>query len=341
MPIRHIALAGFSAFETQTIESFFKLAGRRPPGYAIVPDVGMADVVLLNGDDAPAVGQMAAKPPLAAIIAIGKAPAQAGWLHMARPIRLLSVLDAIEQQMKGREPPPAPVQASAPAARSGDFESTRAPEQAAPVTIAKTWAPVPSAAPSPAPVPAASPAVEPAASPPAFRRSRGGLTGFGNSRLDDSQSIYDQKPAAPRSDDDLILVVDDSDIVLRFMQARLQRFGYAVELATNGEEAVQMVQGKDYKFVFLDVMMPGIDGYQTCRLIKKKLDANGKPPTVVMLSSRGGSIDKIRGTLAGAAAYLTKPLNEAALLKVLADHDEQTKASFGMTRPASQAASRM
>jgi CheY-like chemotaxis protein len=73
--------------------------------------------------------------------------------------------------------------------------------------------------------------------------------------------------------------------------------------------------------VFLDVMMEGLDGYQTCKAIKGRRYPGGKAPAVVMLTSRGGTIDKVRGTFAGCDAYLTKPLDEAKMLKVLLKFD--------------------
>ena len=127
---------------------------------------------------------------------------------------------------------------------------------------------------------------------------------------------------------DDILVVDDSDIALKFMQNRITRYGFRAELAKSGEEALTRLAVEKFKFVFMDVMMEGLDGYQTCRAIKQRKYASGKAPIVVMLTSRGGSIDKIRGGLAGCDAYLTKPLNEAELLKVLSKYDEQVERSF-------------
>jgi two-component system, cell cycle response regulator len=119
---------------------------------------------------------------------------------------------------------------------------------------------------------------------------------------------------------DHILVVDDSDIALRFMANCLGRFGFDVHLARSGEEALQRVSEEHYAFVFLDVTMPGIDGYQTCKLIKKRPYPRGqRAPTVVMLTSRGGMVDKMRGTLAGCDAYLTKPLQHDALMKIVGD----------------------
>ncbi|NJM43118.1 MAG: response regulator [Brachymonas sp.] len=130
---------------------------------------------------------------------------------------------------------------------------------------------------------------------------------------------------------DHILVVDDSDIALKFMRNRLSRFGFLADLVSSGEEALGRMNVRPYKFVFLDVMMEGLDGYQTCRAIKQRKYSDGKPPVVVMLTSRGGTIDKIRGTLAGCDAYLTKPLNERDLIAVLAKHDRNVARGFQET----------
>jgi two-component system, cell cycle response regulator len=130
---------------------------------------------------------------------------------------------------------------------------------------------------------------------------------------------------------DHILVVDDSDIALKFMRNRLTRFGFRTDLVNSGEEALGRLNVRPYKFVFLDVMMEGLDGYQTCRAIKQRKYSEGKPPVVVMLTSRGGTIDKIRGTLAGCDAYLTKPLNERDLIAVLAKHDRTVARGFQET----------
>jgi two-component system, cell cycle response regulator len=128
------------------------------------------------------------------------------------------------------------------------------------------------------------------------------------------------KGERPTSRLDNILVVDDSDIALRFMANCLGRFGFEVHLSRSGEEALNRVAQEHFEFVFMDVTMPGLDGYQTCKLIKKRPYTDGRrAPTVVMLTSRGGLVDKMRGTLSGCDAYLTKPLQQDALLKVIGD----------------------
>jgi DNA-binding response OmpR family regulator len=121
-----------------------------------------------------------------------------------------------------------------------------------------------------------------------------------------------------------VLLVDDSDIALKHMQNRMRHFGYACDFVRSGEEALAMVSTHNYHFVFLDVMMAGLDGYQTCKAIKNNKARRGPAPVVVMLTSRGSTIDKIRGTMAGCDAYLTKPLNDNRMASVLAKFDAST-----------------
>ena len=137
-----------------------------------------------------------------------------------------------------------------------------------------------------------------------------------------------QTPIFSAQQYDDILVVDDSDTALKFMQSRLARYGFRAELVKTGEEALARLATGTFKFVILDVATEGLDGYQTCRAVKQLKYISSKPPVVVMLTNRGGSADKIRGGLAGCDAYLTKPLIEAELLKVLSKYDEQVERSF-------------
>jgi CheY-like chemotaxis protein len=123
-----------------------------------------------------------------------------------------------------------------------------------------------------------------------------------------------------------VLLVDDSDIALKYMQNRLRHFSYECDMVHSGEEALAMVATQNYQFVFLDVMMAGLDGYQTCKAIKNNKARRGPAPVVVMLTSRGGTIDKIRGSMAGCDAYLTKPLNDKKLAIVLTKFDDSTVA---------------
>ncbi|MBX3585949.1 MAG: response regulator [Ramlibacter sp.] len=116
---------------------------------------------------------------------------------------------------------------------------------------------------------------------------------------------------------DTVLVVDDNATVRAFMQAKLAPFGFEVDIAETGEEAIGLSGTQEYACVFLDVVLPGIDGYQVCKLIKSNKQAI-KKTAVVMLTSRSSPFDKLRGSLAGCDEYLTKPLDEDRLLEVIA-----------------------
>ncbi|CAN5495576.1 hypothetical protein BH11PSE11_BH11PSE11_13130 [soil metagenome] len=113
-----------------------------------------------------------------------------------------------------------------------------------------------------------------------------------------------------------VLVVDDSATVRAFMRAKLAPFRFDVDYAENGETAIDMAQSKPYTCIFLDILMPGIDGYQVCKLIKASPAT--KDTAVVMLSSKSSAFDKFRGNWAGCDAYLGKPVGEDELLATIA-----------------------
>ncbi|TWO70626.1 response regulator [Caenimonas sedimenti] len=148
---------------------------------------------------------------------------------------------------------------------------------------------------------------------PALRRT---LSGSGHGRTQPIQPISDAA-TNKRMLGDTVLVVDDNATVRAFMQAKLAPYGFEVDFAETGEEAVGLSGTQEYTCVFLDVVLPGIDGYQVCKLIKSNKQAI-KKTAVVMLTSRSSPFDKLRGSLAGCDEYLTKPLDEDRLLEVIA-----------------------
>jgi DNA-binding response OmpR family regulator len=104
-----------------------------------------------------------------------------------------------------------------------------------------------------------------------------------------------------------ILVIDDEPYILRSLSYLLQREGYSVETATNGEEGLQRVRGLRPPLVFLDIMMPHMNGYEVCEQIKQ--DPSLEATYVIMLSAKGQQIDRERGLLGGADEYMTKPFS--------------------------------
>jgi two-component system cell cycle response regulator len=115
---------------------------------------------------------------------------------------------------------------------------------------------------------------------------------------------------------DWVLVVDDNQTVREFMKSKLAAFSFNVDYAESGEQAIGFTGQKHYACIFLDVVMPGIDGYQVCKLIKSNRSA--QKTSVVMLTSKDSPFDKIRGSMSGCDAYLTKPVDEEKLLETIA-----------------------
>ncbi len=111
------------------------------------------------------------------------------------------------------------------------------------------------------------------------------------------------------------LVVDDSTTVRRLMDLTLTPMGIEVEFADNGEDAIALVGANEYDIIFLDVILPGVDGYRVCRTIKG--DKRTKSVPVIILTSKGSAFDKVRGMMAGTDVYLTKPLERTELVKAI------------------------
>jgi len=123
-------------------------------------------------------------------------------------------------------------------------------------------------------------------------------------------------PVAPPKDTRLAaLVVDDSFPIRRQMQMELEPFVGHVDLAEDGEQAIELIAANVYDIVFLDVVLPGMDGYKICRTIKR--DQRTKQTPVVMLTGNSSPFDRVKGRLAGCDTYLTKPVDHPTFEKVL------------------------
>ena len=109
-----------------------------------------------------------------------------------------------------------------------------------------------------------------------------------------------------------VLVVDDSNTIRRSAEIFLKQAGHDVLLAEDGFDALAKINDWHPEVVFCDIMMPRLDGYQTCAIIKRNARFTGVP--VIMLSSKDGVFDKARGRMVGAEDYLTKPFAKEQLL---------------------------
>jgi twitching motility two-component system response regulator PilG len=115
-----------------------------------------------------------------------------------------------------------------------------------------------------------------------------------------------------------IMVIDDSSTIRRSAEIFLTQAGYQVVLAEDGFAALAKINDHHPALVFCDILMPRLDGYQTCALIKKSARFHATP--VLMLSSKDGLFDRARGALVGSSAYLTKPFSKDSLLAAVRTH---------------------
>jgi CheY-like chemotaxis protein len=114
-----------------------------------------------------------------------------------------------------------------------------------------------------------------------------------------------------------ILVVDDDPTILRLLQVNLEMEGHEVLTAGDGYEALERLREGRPEVVLLDVMMPGLDGWQVCERIRADDDASLASTPVVFLSARAQESDLTRGTEVGADAYVTKPFDPLALIELV------------------------
>jgi twitching motility two-component system response regulator PilG len=115
-----------------------------------------------------------------------------------------------------------------------------------------------------------------------------------------------------------VMIIDDSNTIRRTAEALLKKAGYEVYTAADGFEAMSMITDNNPDIIFVDIMMPRLDGYQTCSLIKHNKVFRSIP--VIMLSSKDGLFDRARGRIVGSEHYLTKPFTREELLSAIETH---------------------
>lgn len=115
-----------------------------------------------------------------------------------------------------------------------------------------------------------------------------------------------------------VMVIDDSKTIRRSAESLLQKAGCDVITADNGFEALPMISAQHPDIMFIDIMMPRLDGYQTCALVKNNAKYRDIP--IIMLSSKDGLFDRAKGKVVGAEQYLTKPFTRDDLLGAIRTH---------------------
>jgi len=132
--------------------------------------------------------------------------------------------------------------------------------------------------------------------------------------LAELRDLVEQLPPAHNADANHILVIDDSESLRKMMEVALLAAGYHVDVAPNGEDGLKMALERRFDLIFVDLVLPGMNGYDVCRVLKREIRVDCP---VVILTSKSSRIDRFRGSLVSADRYLTKPLAIADLKATL------------------------
>jgi two-component system cell cycle response regulator len=298
-----VEIIGFAPADRALFASTFALSARRETRYSEFRAgmSGKPDLYLVDSDDAHAMRALDERAPDVTTpgVLVGAAPAGTRWLVIERPIRWLRLFKALDESLENALNARTRMEATV-----SDFVKT--------LTLAELEE---------------------------LERTRGQMQGAGDAPNSDLITTHAGLSAealasssamgvgAPnragqvasaqmraRQPADWVLVVDDNLTVRKFIAQKLAPFNINVDFAETGEQAVGLTGTKFYSCVFLDVVMPGIDGYQVCKVIKSK---KTQKTAIVMLTSKDSPFDKIRGKMAGCDAYLTKPVDEDRLLETI------------------------
>jgi len=341
--LHRIALLGFSAFERNTLGSYFRLASTRDPRYEQVQMLTEADFVVADADHAPSVQLVQAVERMPETVFVGSRPPEGAIAWLARPIDPLRVLRELDVMAARRMP------AAARAEPTGDAAARRRtviqpvrPHRPAPPeellrppaeTLDLTLPDLPDvqgpASPAPPPAPrsgiaqaaAAGPVVEgPASTRRSAEPTRGPATAAAPAAaapvaVAAASAARPSATAAPKPG--TALLVDDSDVALRFLEKKLAPFGLVTDAVSHSAAAIERLARRHYDFVFLDMELGEgsmLDGLGLCQHIKREPQA----ANVVMVTAHHTELDRVRGALAGCDGFLGKPLDEDELALYLA-----------------------
>lgn len=300
-----VAILGFSAFDRKALASYFQLTGRTRPRYAHVLNADLADLVIADADEPGVLELLRTLGRVQDALFIGALapPEAAAW--MMRPIDQTQVLRELDALMARRDNPrssPLPLTLPSSLGRGalrtiGMLDLPDAPTRRVDDDLP--------------------PRRHPAQLDPQEARRR-------------ELEALRRPQIAPRA-----LLVDDSEVALHFLKRQLQAYAIDVDLARDSERALDLLTHHVYGLVFLDVDLgphSRTDGLTLCHQIRYRLHhPGGRAPMVVMVSAFHDPVDQVRGTLAGAEAYLGKPLDLTALDRLLGRQ--------GLHRPLGQAGS--
>jgi CheY-like chemotaxis protein len=289
--VHRVAFLGLRESERQGIVACLRLASARGPRYELTALIDEAGLLIADAEHPPSVQLAVASEMLNRTLFIGSAAPVGAAACMPRPIdpeHLLRELDALVGGPVMQTERPTPVRAEPPLQA-----------QASPPEMPDSGVDLLLDLPD-----------------PAARRSTSSLMKRrGAPSAAPAAGVVEPEAPAPTA-----LLVDDSEIALRFLESRLQRWGLLMDRALSSGRAIEMMAKQRYDFVFLDVELGAqsdLDGMALCQHIKRDQGHLVAPSVVIMVSAHASQIDRVRGDLAGCDGFLSKPLDEIELQRLL------------------------
>lgn len=279
-----VQLLGFSTREQTLFASVFKLSIGRPMHYVQFDAVmhPHADFFIVDAQDPAAIEQFIVIDPesYGGALFIGAAPFNSDHPVISRPIRWAEVLLRLDELPR----PAHPAQVAALVA-TGIVQPSQ-------VSVGST-------------------------TPPAAETAAPGLAPDAENDLEIStiQDWYDRDNVVTFQTDPAVLVVDGDIAARRYMAAKFIDLKYRVDFAESGEQALEFARVNRYNAIFIETMLPGIDGYEVCKALKARADR--RRVAIVFVTARVSTLDRVKGAMAGCDAYLTKPIDQEKLVAVL------------------------
>ena len=292
MPAVHrVAFLGLRNFERETIAACLRLTAARVPHYELAGLLDEATLLIADAEHAPSVQVVVATEMLGRTLFIGSTPPAGAAACMRRPIDPQHLLRELDALVAEPE-----AQRAAAVRLAVERPPLEARDSEVDLLLDLPVAPSPCAG--------------------------SGLTGPAVDRRHAA-------PVTPEAPAPTALLVDDSEIALRFLESRLQRWGLMMARALGSGRAIQLMVQRRYDFVFLDVELGNLsdlDGLALCQHIKRQQHQWVAPSIVIMVSAHATQVDRVRGGLAGCDGYLGKPLDEVELQRLLLRHGLKPRA---------------
>ena len=280
-----VSILGFSSFDVTLLKAFFQPEPLRRHRCGMVNTIAESEVIVLNADNLRLVQALKNNKPKQLVVMIGAHDSGTGWPRLERPLLLNAILSIIDEHLGGQR---AGTDIRGMLETKFDTNTTHLAGFHAGLSneVATAGMVIPKSL---------------------------------NDALKNAVKQVRLQTRKQETDFNFqgVMVVDDNELALNYMHSKLKILGINSVIANSGRLALSNLRSASYKVVFMDVVMDGMDGYQVCKSIKRANYGNSQPPVVIMLTSRGGTIDKIRGSLSGCDAYLTKPVSDVVIMKTL------------------------